>query len=557
MLYFNIFAFTLIFLIILYSANNRQYALLQIKIMDADFFTRVKPYIFIFICALALFSRLYEFPNLPIGINQDEAMAAVNAKALLTYGQDLSGLSFPVYLPAWGTSQMNLLESLLMMPVISVLGMNALSTRLPMLLASLASIAVVYGFVKRLFGDGAAFACVFFISINPWHIMLSRWGLESNLFPVCVLCGFYFMYRGATENKPSFLCISMLFWGASMYAYGIAYFATPFILFISVVYLLKYRLVAFKTAAICFFIYVVISFPIFLMMIVNYFKLPSISLGFLTIPYFPDAERMNDVIFGSGGLADQARNNFLYFIRNLFQYPDVPWNLIPEFGTLYIFSIPLVLYGFMKLKSGSASDFFIKLWLAAALLTGMIINTAGTNQINILFIPLIILCSIALNEIFQSGKMINRDICVIDLMPFAVYIIAFVLFMTTYAGKMPGYQQYRFYDGFGESVIAADQSDGERLYITSWTQHEYAAHVSEILTLYHCDIDSRYYRGITAHGEIPYSEKYQYVKFTQTPEYDASAVYVINAGGDGYLFPDTEFDITGFGEYAVAKRKIL
>ena len=558
MVYFNIVAFVMIFFIVVYSSRKERHPLFQGMELELilDDFEKAKPIVFMLICAFALFSRLYEFPNLPIGINQDEAMAAVNAKALLTYGEDISGLGFPVYLPAWNTAQMNILESLLMIPAIGIFGMNSLSVRLPMLLASLASIAVIYDFTKRMFGGSVAVLCLFLVSINPWHIMLSRWGLESNLFPACVLCAFYFLYRGTTEKKPVFLYISMLFWAASMYAYGIAYFAVPFILIVSAVYLLKNKVIKVKTVVICFFIYFTISLPIFLMMAVNYFILPSFNLGFLTIPYFPHSVRMNDLIFGSSDIIEQARNNFIHIIINILQFPDVPWNLMPEFGTLYIFSLPLAIYGYAKMKGGGASDFIVRLWLAASLLTGMIINSAGTNQINILFFPLIILCTIGLNNILSNNKTNNRSISLVGILPIAAYLVAFLVFLFAYQEGLPGYSAYRFYEGFGESVVAADQSGSPRVYVTSWTQNESSANVSEILTLYHCDIDSRYYRGeTTIEGVPPYSERYLYTSFTGTPGYDSSAVYVINIWGDGYLFPQNEFSIIRFGDYGVAKRR--
>jgi hypothetical protein len=613
MIYFNIAAFALIIFLIKYNSHDKRRSFLQLRIISADRLDKIKPAVYVIICAFALFSRVFYFPGVPAGVNQDEAMAAINAKALLTYGSDFTGLKFPVYLPAWGSSQMNILESILMMPSVGIFGMNAFAIRLPMLLVSLASAALIYDFTGRLFGcKGTAAACAFIIAVNPWHIMLSRWGLESNLFPACLLFAFYFLYRGAVEKKPYMLYISMFVWGVSMYAYGIAYFATPFILAVCVVYFVKNKYIGFRQVVICALVYFAVSLPIFLMMFVNYFKLQSFMFGFMTIPYFPNAVRMNDMIINSGDIVGQARNNFLYIIRNIMQYPDVPWNFIPEFGTYYIFSLPLVIYGYIKMPKNGVAGFIIKLWLAASFLTGIIINTAGTNQINILFMPVIILCAIGLKEIIQAGNegggvahgvahSVTRyvdgvgsagkkqagkgvadvrlagndstveghaskglaDVRLAGVLPVAAYVVAFILFLLAYHGKLDGFSAYGFYKGFGESVAAADRSGGGSVYITTRTQHENSAQVSEVLTLFHCDIDSRYYRGEapedaslnSPYRNVPYAERYKYVKFTETPEYDVSSAYVFNVGGDGAFFPDAEFDITVYGEFATATRK--
>ena len=43
-------------------------------------------------CIIAVFIRVYQFGNVPGGMNQDGAMAAVDAKALADYGTDRLGM---------------------------------------------------------------------------------------------------------------------------------------------------------------------------------------------------------------------------------------------------------------------------------------------------------------------------------------------------------------------------------------------------------------------------------------------------------------------------------
>lgn len=46
----------------------------------------------------AIVIRAYHFGAPPIGVHQDEAMAAVDAKALADYGTDRYGMRYPVHL---------------------------------------------------------------------------------------------------------------------------------------------------------------------------------------------------------------------------------------------------------------------------------------------------------------------------------------------------------------------------------------------------------------------------------------------------------------------------
>ena len=113
--------------------------------------------VFLFAILLAILVRTYLFGVVPGGMNQDGAMAAVDAKALADYGTDRFGMKYPVHLTAWGFGQMSALLSYLMVPAIRIWGLSVFSARLPMLLVSLASLGLMYLFVKDSAGERLAF----------------------------------------------------------------------------------------------------------------------------------------------------------------------------------------------------------------------------------------------------------------------------------------------------------------------------------------------------------------------------------------------------------------
>ena len=152
------------------------------------------------IAALALFARIYQFGRIPGDINQDEAFAGYEAFSLLVSGKDSHGYSFPVYLTAWG-SGMNALNSYLMIPFIALFGLRTWVIRLPQLIVGSLSIPVAYLTMKRLCDVKTALFSAFFLAIAPWHIMLSRWGLESNLAPGFLLFGFFFFLKGLDNSR--------------------------------------------------------------------------------------------------------------------------------------------------------------------------------------------------------------------------------------------------------------------------------------------------------------------------------------------------------------------
>ena len=98
---------------------------------------------FTLIMAAGVFVRCYRFLELPLGVNQDGTLAAVEAYCLAMDGTDQYGRSWPTYFEAWKFSQMSTLYSWLMIPFIRLLGLSKLTLRLPMLLVSLAMLPLI------------------------------------------------------------------------------------------------------------------------------------------------------------------------------------------------------------------------------------------------------------------------------------------------------------------------------------------------------------------------------------------------------------------------------
>lgn len=87
------------------------------KIKQFSRSTKAEVIIVIVLLLVAVFIRAYHFGMIPVGVHQDEAMAAVDAKALADYGTDRFGMRYPVHFTAWVSSQMSVLLSYCMVPL--------------------------------------------------------------------------------------------------------------------------------------------------------------------------------------------------------------------------------------------------------------------------------------------------------------------------------------------------------------------------------------------------------------------------------------------------------
>ena len=502
------------------------------------------------IALTALFIRLWRFGSVPGGFNQDGAMAAVDAKALADYGTDRYGMRLPAHFTAWGYGQMSVLMSYCMAPFIKLFGLNPVTARLPSLLWSLVGLLCVYGFSRRAFGKRAALVVLAFAAIDPWHITQSRWALDCNLYPHVFLLGLWLLLLGAAGKKWA-LYLSMPVFGLGMYCYGVSVYTLPPFLLAACAWLLVTKRVKWGQALLCALLYLLVAWPFLLTMAVNAFGWETISLPFVTIPYFPGSVRSGDILLFSDGIPRQLWENIKTTVNVVFlQKRDLTWNEVPGFGTIYRFSLPFALIGMGRAwKNRKApGGALLLLFFGAGLLCGVLTNGVNVNRINLIFYPMIFFTGLGLEFLLRRLRYLRYGLI-------ALYLAAFLCFSATYFGSYADRIAVSFMADFGSAVRSVKDADAEKLYITADSQFNGAWYVSEILTLFYHETDARYYQGFTPSGETPFREKYVFtsmVNLTIDPAEDA--VYVLKQS-DRALFDPAAFTFTDFGGYCVAVPK--
>jgi hypothetical protein len=176
--------------------------------------------LFFTILGIGILVRVWQFGAIPPGLNKDEASIGVDAMSLLRYHVDRNGMSFPIHFISWGSGQ-NALYGYLLIPFLAFFGSSSTIIRLPMLLTGIATLPLVYLVGKEIEDEKLGLLAMFFIAVSPWHIILSRWSLESNLLPFVFLVGFVLLIKSIERN--GLFPLACLFFGLCLYAYGTAY----------------------------------------------------------------------------------------------------------------------------------------------------------------------------------------------------------------------------------------------------------------------------------------------------------------------------------------------
>ncbi len=338
--------------------------------------------------------RFAALGSVPDGMHQDEAFVAWNGFALFHEGMDSAGHCFPVYMADWGDGH-SALYVWLLLPLLALTGgdITPFLSRFPQAAVSVLTLWVVYLLFKRLFDAGAGLWSLFLLAVCPWHIMMSRWGLDANLAPGFLIFGLYFFIRGL--EQPKFLPLSGLFYGLSLYAYAVIWPLVPILVLLQSAYgLARKKLTLNPWSLFAGAILFVLALPLLLFLLVNQDFLPEICLPFITIPRM-NGYRGSEVALTLPEMWQNLRTALsLLWHQNTGAPYDIllPWGLFYDIGRFFIvvgvIALSVRLVKCFRAKS-FAGECFVYIQLLAGGLNCMLV-TAKLHQINSLYIPFVL-----------------------------------------------------------------------------------------------------------------------------------------------------------------------
>lgn len=455
-------------------------------------FTRSEGWIALGIVVLGSVLRLYQFPEIPPGLNQDEAAIAYEAYSLLLTGADRWGNPFPVYFPAWGSGQ-SVLYAYLSIPIIWTFGLNIASARAVNLIFGILLLPLQYSCTKQIYGRTIALSTTTLTAILPWHVMLSRWGLEANLFPFFLLLGTYTISLALAPNSSKLVkSIALLPWAISFYAYGVALMILPVMLLLLAVSYREELWKQWKSWLIAILLFFLITFPLIAFAIKN--NLLRRDLGFeqflpFSIPLLP-SQRLAQV--AGENIAEKIWTNIL-FILNGFQ-DGLIWNTIPEFPPLLMIMFPFLAIGSLVLirqflLSRKADLFLISLISCLPLFLLIEVNV---NRVNAIFIPTIVISVVGFFELKNAVS--SRYLQKFLIMSVAGWIVISSLgFSNYYFKKYPDIIDSSFNFGLETALTKAIEvtKKGEKILISQ----EISRSLSYVYILFYLKRDPRSFQA--------------------------------------------------------------
>ena len=426
--------------------------------------------------------RVAQFGSVPPGLNQDEASIGYDAWNLAHFGTEGNGVHWPVHLISWGDGG-NASYAYMAAPFVAF-GLSPFTLRLPMLIASLASLFLVWLVIRRLFEERAAWASAAVVALSPWHIMLSRWALDCNALPFLFLCGLaLLMVSLDATRKLVWLTITCVMFGVSVYSYGAAYLAVPVFVLSALALCAAGGLLTRRQAVIGAVVFALTALPMALYIFVNFFRWDSIHLAGITIPRLPRTPRFEKQL--AAGLLSHVGELLQLLVT---QTDGRLYNVTDPYGVVYssiFFALAIGLAGIIPVlvvrKRWPLVRLLIPLWIIACIPTG-IVQEPNINRINLLLMGLVSTVGVALAAVDKWA----RGILIVGL----ILLLALSgFFARDYFTTQRDRISVAFFDGFLPALTYARNNtpEGGKICVTS------QVNMPQIYTLFESPSDSKEY----------------------------------------------------------------
>lgn len=346
------------------------------------------------IIAFAAILRIYNLGNYPVGFQIDEASLGYSGYSILSTGKSDEGKFLPLYVDIFGDNRPSGYHYLTIVPIL-MFGLSEFSTRLPGAVFGIISIIPVYFLSLFLFRDKRiAVLSAFFISVAPWHVVLSRASAETIVALFLILLGFYFLLNSIKKYSKKQLILSILLLSLSYFFYHTPRVFVPLMVLGTIS--LFYKEILDKKHKVFKLYFGSLVFLLFFLSFALVFLIPGGSGRFSQVNVFSHPEttlvlaeqHREDGSYGVKTLEARFFHNKLVnfsfdYVSNYLEYfsgdflfigGGLPaWYDVDRMGLLYIYQLPFLLFGFfLCAKKHSKLTLFPLFWILLSPVTAAV-----------------------------------------------------------------------------------------------------------------------------------------------------------------------------------------
>lgn len=290
--------------------------------------------------------RFWGLSRVPDGFNQDEASLGYDAWCILKYGVDRNGYRYPIYPITWGSGGGSPLIIYLIVLSEALFGRTVFAVRFVPAFFGCLTLSVFFLLLRETAGRKLAWIGLCVLTFCPWHIMLSRYTLDSNTTPFFVLLALLLLAKGADSKKTGWYLSASAVFSLCLYTYGSTTIVIPVFLILNCMILMKSGLLSCRQLSGCIFVFLLVALPIGVFYLINFLDLPAIMTPRFSINRLTSSRHSTFVTFGPG-IGRELWGNLVYLIKLItIGAPDEEYLFSTEwYAELYRFTFPVTLLG--------------------------------------------------------------------------------------------------------------------------------------------------------------------------------------------------------------------
>ncbi len=452
--------------------------------------------IFLSIFLVGLFLRFYRLGDIPVGLHRDEAFFGYNAYSILHTAKDMSGNFLPLHLQSFLFSPAG--YSYLSVPFIFLFDLSSFSVRFASALFGSLMVLLCYFLSLEIFAnnrnkESIGLLSALCLAVSPWNINLARTATESTVVVFFITLATLIFIKGFKNKKFYLLFISFVFYFLTLFIYQAPRAFLPiFIPVILVFSLTKIKEIK-NNLKLLFLFLCLIILPVVLIVFSN-----ELSLRIRTLSVFSNSHASSSIqeYISTDGIssvntiftrvfhnkieaysAEVIKNYFKHFSYDfLFTDSGLPDRYrIPSMGIMYVFDLPLLLFGIWKIIGRKQkSELFLLIWIALAPIgSALTFDDIPNLQRTLIVFPALsmvigvgafYLISYLLNY-RNTGKYVLLGLLFIVFYSFGFYIHQYYVHASAYNPwyRQDGYKQLvarvnNFLPGYSRAVITNRES---------------------------------------------------------------------------------------------------
>lgn len=433
---------------------------------------------FVLVVILAAILRFAAIGSVPPSLNWDEVSHGYNAYSIAKTGKDEWGKVFPIIFRAYGDYKLPVYIYLTSLSEF-VFGLTPFAVRFAGVLAGVGTVIFTYLLVLELFKDNssqlthqrslAALASLL-VSVEPWSFFVGRGAFEANLALFFFVVAVY-LFLKFTGKRKSFLLLSALFFGLTVWTYNSYRVFTPlFLTVLSFIYRKNIRDIYHHSRFIFYgslFILAFFLLPMFYQLLspsglARYSKVSIIDAGAIN-KILDTRLKINAPALIPRLLSNKATYFAGVFVRNYFSHFSFKFLFlqggsnyqfsVPGHGIIYLVNAPFILFGLYYLfKLNGKSSGVILSWLLLAPIASSLTREAPHVLRSITFLPVpMILTAIGAVEFLKRSRLI-------------LYLATLFIFAGTYFfsyfGVYPKNYSWSWQYGYAQAVEYVKQNYG-------------------------------------------------------------------------------------------------